>query len=95
MQPLLANEGVGRFERKDVWDMCWSEDDPELFALMEKTRMYIFRGLVPEEPVSLSHATRATNAHALTSHVTNTRTSPTTGLRCRCFLLRISVPSLT
>ena len=39
------------FERKDTWDMVWAEDNPELFAMMEKTRMYIFRGLQPEEPV--------------------------------------------
>eukprot|EP01006_Ploeotia_vitrea_P054301 TRINITY_DN67870_c2_g4_i1.p1 TRINITY_DN67870_c2_g4~~TRINITY_DN67870_c2_g4_i1.p1 ORF type:complete len:1236 (-),score=168.86 TRINITY_DN67870_c2_g4_i1:194-3901(-) len=39
------------FERKDVWDMKWASDNSELFAMMEKTRMYIFRGLEPEEPV--------------------------------------------
>mmetsp|Transcript_15599 Transcript_15599/g.37800 ORF Transcript_15599/g.37800 Transcript_15599/m.37800 type:complete len:1119 (+) Transcript_15599:1703-5059(+) len=39
------------FERKDTWDMRWSDDDSELFAMMEKTRMYIFRGTEPEEPV--------------------------------------------
>jgi len=39
------------FERKDAWDFRWASDNPELFALMEKTRMYIFRGLEPEEPV--------------------------------------------
>ncbi|KAL0027242.1 hypothetical protein WJX77_006308 [Trebouxia sp. C0004] len=38
-------------ERKDVWDMLWSEDSPDLFAILEKGRMYIFRGLDPEEPV--------------------------------------------
>jgi WD repeat-containing protein 35 len=38
-------------ERKDAWGMCWSNDNPELFAIMEKTRMYIFRGMEPEEPV--------------------------------------------
>ena len=27
------------------------QDNPTVFALMEKTRMYIFRDLVPEEPV--------------------------------------------
>lgn len=27
------------FERKDAWDMRWSDDNPELFACMEKTRM--------------------------------------------------------
>jgi|AntAceMinimDraft_5_1070358.scaffolds.fasta_scaffold189859_1 hypothetical protein len=43
------------FERKDVWDMRWSDDDPELFAMMEKTRMYIFRGTEPEEPVCTLH----------------------------------------
>jgi WD repeat-containing protein 35 len=38
------------FERKDVWDMMWAEDNPELFAIMERTYMYIFRGVDPEEP---------------------------------------------
>lgn len=42
------------FERKDAWDMKWADDNPELFAMMEKTRMYIFRGLDPEEPVTSS-----------------------------------------
>jgi WD repeat-containing protein 35 len=42
------------FERKDVWDMRWADDNPELFAMMEKTRMYIMRGLDPEEPVASS-----------------------------------------
>lgn len=40
-----------RFERKDVWDMKWADDNPELFSMMEKTRMYIFRSLEPEEPI--------------------------------------------
>eukprot|EP00753_Platysulcus_tardus_P015766 PLAT5272.2.p1 GENE.PLAT5272.2~~PLAT5272.2.p1 ORF type:complete len:1194 (+),score=710.47 PLAT5272.2:43-3624(+) len=39
------------YERKDVWSMMWAEDNPELFALMEKTRMYIYRDMEPEEPV--------------------------------------------
>jgi len=43
------------FERKDVWNMKWASDNPELFAIMEKTRMYVLRRLVPEEPV-LSNA---------------------------------------
>ncbi|XP_022083410.1 WD repeat-containing protein 35-like [Acanthaster planci] len=42
------------FERKDVWDMKWAEDNTELFAMMEKTRMYIFRNLDPEEPIMSS-----------------------------------------
>ena len=28
---------------QDVWNMVWSEDSPDLFAMMEKGRMYIFR----------------------------------------------------
>lgn len=40
------------FIRRDVWDICWASDNPDLFALMEKTRMYIFRGNEPEEPIS-------------------------------------------
>jgi len=51
MTPSTGAEGSSRFERKDVWDMRWADDDPDLFALMEKTRMYVFRGLVAEEPV--------------------------------------------
>ena len=42
------------FERKDAWDMVWADDNEELFAVMEKTRMYVFRGLLPEEPVQSS-----------------------------------------
>ncbi|CAG0879889.1 unnamed protein product [Darwinula stevensoni] len=41
-----------KFDRKDVWDLEWASDNPELFAIMEKTRMYIFRNLDPEEPIS-------------------------------------------
>ncbi|KAG9494630.1 hypothetical protein GDO78_002132 [Eleutherodactylus coqui] len=42
------------FERKDVWDMKWANDNPDLFAMMEKTRMYVFRNLDPEEPIQTS-----------------------------------------
>ena len=49
---------AGRFERKDVWDVKWAEDNPQLFAAMEKTRMFIFNGLTPEEP-TLSNAYRS------------------------------------
>ncbi|KAJ0409897.1 hypothetical protein P43SY_005791 [Pythium insidiosum] len=42
------------FEKKDAWDMVWAEDNPELFVMMEKARMYVYRGLDPEEPVSSS-----------------------------------------
>ena len=31
--------------------MKWATDNPDLFAMMEKTRMYIFRNLEPEEPI--------------------------------------------
>lgn len=34
--------------------MRWADDIPDLFAVMEKHRMYIFRGLDPEEPVTSS-----------------------------------------
>ena len=37
-----------KFERKDVWDMKWANDNPDLFSMMEKTRMYVFRNLDPE-----------------------------------------------
>ncbi|CRL00247.1 CLUMA_CG013520, isoform A [Clunio marinus] len=43
-----------KFERKDVWSVCWAKDNPQLLAIMEKTRMYIFKGADPEEPISSS-----------------------------------------
>ncbi|XP_072314070.1 WD repeat-containing protein 35 [Eucyclogobius newberryi] len=45
---------LSKFERKDVWDMKWAKDNPDLFAMMEKTRMYVFRNLDPEEPIQTS-----------------------------------------
>lgn len=45
---------TGRIERKDVWAICWAKDNPQLLAIMEKQRMYILRGVDPEEPISCS-----------------------------------------
>ena len=51
-----AGEGAGptrgafiEFEKKDVWDMIWSDDVPELFAYTEKTRVFIVRGTTPDD----------------------------------------------
>lgn len=38
-------------ERKDVWQICWASDAPELCAIMEKARLYVLRDGEPEEPV--------------------------------------------
>lgn len=42
-----------KLERKDVWDMKWAKDNPDLFAMMEKTRMYVFRNLDPEVNINI------------------------------------------
>lgn len=52
-RPGASVEGE-KLERKDVWAMCWAADNPQLLAIMEKTRMYIFKGNNPEEPISSS-----------------------------------------
>ena len=39
-------------ERRDVWQVVWAADAPDLAAVMEKARMYILRGAEPEEPAS-------------------------------------------
>lgn len=44
----------GKLERKDVWALKWASDNPELLAIMEKTRMYVIRGNEPEEPIQSS-----------------------------------------
>jgi len=41
-------------ERKDVWDVKWSEDNPNHFAIMEKTRMIICNGALAEDPIQTS-----------------------------------------
>ncbi|XP_045482678.1 WD repeat-containing protein 35 isoform X2 [Harmonia axyridis] len=52
-RPTVPTES-NKFERKDVWSMCWASDNPQLLAIMEKTRMYIFKGNSPEEPIASS-----------------------------------------
>uniref|UniRef100_A0A1B6EDL0 WD repeat-containing protein 35 n=1 Tax=Clastoptera arizonana TaxID=38151 RepID=A0A1B6EDL0_9HEMI len=47
-----SGEDISGFERKDVWAMVWASDNPQLLAIMEKTRMYVIRGVDPEEPIS-------------------------------------------
>ena len=38
-------------EKRDVWDMLWAADNDELIAVMEKTKMLVFRGEAVEDPV--------------------------------------------
>lgn len=37
-------------DRKDVWDMKWAEDNPDMICIMEKTKMVVFRDDISEEP---------------------------------------------
>ncbi len=50
----MTGKQVDGFERKDVWHFRWARDNPDLFAIMEKARMYVVRGTEPEEPVACS-----------------------------------------
>jgi WD repeat-containing protein 35 len=38
-------------ERKDVWDLTWSEDDPDMLEIMEKTKMVVFHNETAEDPI--------------------------------------------
>ena len=38
-------------ERKEVWSVVWSSDNPNLCALMEKNRLFVFNNFEPEEPI--------------------------------------------
>jgi WD repeat-containing protein 35 len=38
-------------DRKEVWSVVWSSDNPNLCALMEKNRLFVFRDFEPEEPI--------------------------------------------
>jgi WD repeat-containing protein 35 len=50
--PMKVTSECSKFERKDVWAVCWAEDNPRLLAILEKNRIYVFRGLEPEEPIA-------------------------------------------
>jgi WD repeat-containing protein 35 len=41
----MAGQGqhVEGWERRDVWDVRWSEDDPELLVCCEKSKMTVVR----------------------------------------------------
>lgn len=38
-----AGEHLGSWERKDVWDVRWASDDPELLVCCEKGKMVVVR----------------------------------------------------
>lgn len=40
------------FEKKDCWNVKFSDDHPDFFCFMEKSRLYIVNGLEADEPVS-------------------------------------------
>jgi WD repeat-containing protein 35 len=37
-------------ERKDVWDLKWALDNPQMLAISEKTRTFVINGVEVEEP---------------------------------------------
>ncbi|GFV07153.1 WD repeat-containing protein 35 [Trichonephila clavipes] len=42
------------FDRKCAWDIQFASDDSQMCAVMDKMRMYIYRGAEPEEPMTCS-----------------------------------------
>ena len=38
-------------ESKDTWDLVWAKDNKDLFAVMEKTKMIVFRKSKAEDPI--------------------------------------------
>ncbi|KAK9510816.1 hypothetical protein O3M35_005521 [Rhynocoris fuscipes] len=54
VEPEGSLDNTGKLERRDVWTMLWASDNPNLLAIMEKTRMYVIRGTDPEEPIMCS-----------------------------------------
>ncbi|XP_054722053.1 WD repeat-containing protein 35-like [Uloborus diversus] len=40
------------FDRRCAWDVKWASDDSQMCAIMDKMRMYIYRGIEPEEPMN-------------------------------------------
>jgi WD repeat-containing protein 35 len=40
------------FEKKDCWNIMWSEDNPLHFCFMERSRLYTVKGIEADEPVT-------------------------------------------
>lgn len=40
-----------QLERKEVWSVIWSTDNPTLCAMMEKNRLIVLKNFEPEEPL--------------------------------------------
>ncbi|VEL08183.1 unnamed protein product [Protopolystoma xenopodis] len=49
-----TSEAFSKFSRKDVWDIRFAEDNPRLFCIMDKTRLYIYEDLEAEPAVQTS-----------------------------------------
>lgn len=42
-------DGSGQsLERRDVWDVVWASDNPDLMAVCEKNKLWVYRGQEPE-----------------------------------------------
>jgi WD repeat-containing protein 35 len=41
-------------ERKEVWSLIWSADNPKLCAVMEKNRLFVLNDYQQEEPILTS-----------------------------------------
>jgi len=53
--PSQAREGEHlAAERKEVWSLIWSADNPKLCAVMEKNRLFILNDYQQEEPILTS-----------------------------------------
>jgi hypothetical protein len=36
----MKSSTIRKYDRKDIWNLVWARDNPNLLAIMEKTRMY-------------------------------------------------------
>lgn len=50
--PIFVSRGpIASVNRSDTWDLVWAKDNRELFVVMEKTKMIVYRDAQPEEPI--------------------------------------------
>ena len=40
------------YEKKECWAVVWSDTDPLSFAVMEKSRLHIVRGVTADDPIT-------------------------------------------
>ena len=49
LDTITTKPSILEFEKKDVWDFCWSIENSDAFAITEKSKLIVYSNLEPDE----------------------------------------------